>query len=381
MSAPLLQSVGMIDDRTIEVKFDQAMSVDAELTNKSNYLITPAPPGSIVSVSAIGSDTVRIKLPTDLLSGGSYELQVSNVKSSIGEFISAQAVSLFTGIGTPPTFSSASAVSKSKIRVQFSEPMDPALLVDPDLWSVTSATTGKRVEVSGVALVDDGTGLFRDVEIFVSSKMTNGGEHVISGLGLADAAGNPQSTGDMIVFTGIADLPRILSAQLDDSDSGRLIVTFDSPMDRSFATPISSWRVESPAIVPRVYISKVDLSEDRKNATLYVSESKNGSLYAAQASGSVVDDYGNTLEPNYSYRAFYGIGEAPTLVRWSRVGKNRIDVYFSESMLDGVEIRNSSRYSIDNGASVVSVLAVEGNVVKLATTDLVSEILYTLTIS
>lgn len=150
MSAPLLQSVGMIDAKTIEVKFDQAMAVDSEFTNKANYTITPTPPGSISSVSALGSNTVRIKLPTDLLSGGSYLLGVSNVKSKLGEVVSDQATSLFVGIGTPPMFASASATSKSKIRVEFTEPMDPALLVKPDLWSIVSATTGKQVQISEI---------------------------------------------------------------------------------------------------------------------------------------------------------------------------------------------------------------------------------------
>lgn len=381
MTAPLLQSVGMIDAYTIEVKFDQAMAVDSQLTKKANYKITPLPPGEIVSVSALGSKTVRIKLPTDLLSGGEYLLQVSNVKSTLGEAVSDLAASLFVGIGTSPTFETANAISKNKIRVEFTEPMDPALLVKPDLWSITSATTGKQVQISGVSLVDEGSGLFSKADVFVSSKMTDGGDHVIMGLGLKDAAGNQQSTGDMITFVGIADLPRMTSAQLDEANPKRLIVTFDSPMDRFFVTPISSWRVESPSVIPRVYISKVDLSVDRKTATLSVSESKDGSLYAVQAAGVVVDDYGNTLEANHDYQGFYGSGEAPTLVRWTRVGKNRVDVYFSEPMLDGAEIRNASRYSLDNGASVVSVLAVESNVIKLATTNLMPEIFYTLTIS
>jgi hypothetical protein len=324
---------------------------------------------------------VRIKLPTDLLSGGPYLLEVSNVKSKGGEVVSDQASSLFVGIGTPPMFAAASATSKTKIRVEFTEPMDPALLVKPELWSITSATTGKQVQISGVSLVDDGSGLFFKVDVFVSSKMTHDGDHVIMGLGLTDAAGNAQNTGDMITFVGVADLPRMTSAKLDEADPKRLIVTFDSPMDRSFATPITSWRIESPSIIPRIYIRKVELSEDRRTAVLSVSESKNGSLYAIQASSVVVDDYGNPLASNYDYQGFYGSGEAPTLVRWTRVGKNRVDVYFSEPMLDGAEIRNASRYSLDNGASVVSVLAVEGNVVKLATTNLMSEIFYTLTIS
>ena len=381
MSAPLLTSVGMTDATTIEIQFDQAMA-ESGLTDAANYLITPEPPGpDQIAAKAIGSSAVRLLLPTDLKSGGQYQLQVIKLKNKLGESISDQASSLFTGIGNPPVFVSASAASKLKILVEFSEPMDPDLLVKPSLWSVVSLVTGKAVKVSGVSLVDDGDGFFRKAELSISSKMTEDGEHLVTGLGFTDASGNPQSTGDSIEFLGIADLPKMIGAELDAANPKILNLEFDSPLDRAFASAIGSWRVESAGVLPRVYISKAQVSENRQAVRLSVSESKNGSLYAAQASALVIDDYGNQLDPAHSYKTFYGQGEPPTLERWSWVSKNRVDVYFSEPMLDGAEIRNPARYTLDNGASVIDVLSVEGRIVKLVTSNVQPGVEYTLTIA
>lgn len=382
MSAPLIQSASSLAGSTIEVVFDQAMLVNSNLLDPANYTISPEPPGlsSDRSVQAVSSTRIRITLPTDLLAGGAYTVAASDVYSKLGELVSPAATAPFVGIGTRPSFVSAVALDKSTVRVTFDEPMNHSRLTDVQGWSITSLTTGKMLVVSSAAAIDSGDGFFRAVDLKLGSKMKNGGDHQVAGIGQRDAAGNLQKTGDVAEFEGIADLPRMTDASLDASNSKLLVLSFDTTLDPAFATSLSAYRVVSPQFLPRVYIGSLALSEDRKSVKLGISEAKQGETYAVQAASSVVDSSGNVLLPAFSYRFFTGVGQAPTLVRWSRVGKNRVDVYFSEAMLDGVEIRNPARYAFDNGASTVSVLAVEGNLVKLAVTDITAGVLYTLTI-
>ena len=384
MSAPLLSSVSMLDENTIEVVFDQAMRTELDAyTDASSYIITPAPPGTNAdrTVVAIGSATVRITLPTDLLNGGTYNLTAVNVRGVSDELVSDSASSNFAGQGTRPAFSAVVATSKTTVRVLFTEPMSEGLIGNAERFSIMSLTTGKFVDISGFSLVDEGTGLFRSVDLYIAGKMTDGQDHELTARSLTDAAGNSQITGDVATFEGVADLPRMISATLDEINSKVIYLAFDTAMDQSFATSLSSYRIITPESIPQVYISRANISNDRQTVTLGISEAKNGSIYAAQAAASVVDEFGNELASGYSGQIFTGVGEAPTLVRWDRISANRVDVHFSEPMLDGVEIRTPTHYTFDNGVTTVAVLGVIGEVVQLSTTDITPGVFYTLTIA
>lgn len=383
MSSPLLASVVATHPTIVEVTFDQAMLANAAFLDPANYAITPAPPGqtSDITVQAISSTVARLILATDLKLGALYSIQVSNLTSALAEPISGEASSSFSGLGTSPSFSGAVALDKSTVRVTFDEPMHPSLIVQPSRYTIVSIATGKTISVLGASAVEAGTGFYSQVDLSIGSKMTNGQSHELTCSGMADAAGNPQKTGDIATFDGLADKPRMIQATLEPADPKLVTLEFDSPLEPSFATSLSSYRVVAPAVVPRVYVAGSSISDDRRTVSLRISESRTAAVYAIQASSTVVDDAGNVLDPSYSYQFIVGVGEAPTLVRWQRISRNRVDVYFSEPMLDGAEIRNPSRYTFDNGLSTVSVLAVEGSIVKLATTDVFAGVLYTLTIA
>jgi len=78
--------------------------------------------------------------------------------------------------------------------------------------------------------------------------------------------------------------------------------------------------------------------------------------------------------------SFLGLGELPQILSVEAVGINRVDVTFTETMTDNEAIRNAANYSFNNGLSVLSVLSMSDDVVKLATSDQVPGTLYTLTI-
>lgn len=383
MSAPLLASVVATHPTIVEVTFDQAMLANAAFVDPANYVITPTPPGpsSAITIQSISSTVARIALATDLKLGAAYSIHVIGLTSALGEAIDDSATSPFTGLGTPPSFSSVVAIDKSTVRVTFDEPMAHDLIVQPSRYKLVSLTTGKIISVLAASAIEAGTGFYSQVDLAIGSKMTDGADHEITCVGLTDASGNPQTTGDSALFDGIADLPRMIEATLDPANPKLLVLEFDTSLETSFATSLSSYRVISPTVVPRVYIASVSIAENRRLVSLRISESRTGALYAVQAASMVVDDAGNQLDPSYSYQFITGVGEAPALARWQRVSRNRVDVYFSEPMLDGIEIRNPARYTFDNGLSTVSVLAVEGSIVKLATTDVMPGILYTLTIA
>jgi hypothetical protein len=99
-------------------------------------------------------------------------------------------------------------------------------------------------------------------------------------------------------------------------------------------------------------------------------------------SGSPTDRYGFTVNLVGCFADFAGVGTAPTVVSVAAVGRNRVDVKFSEPMLDdGGDIRDPGRYTFDGGLSVISVLDVVGDTVKLVTSDQTAGQLYNLTIT
>lgn len=117
---------------------------------------------------------------------------------------------------------------------------------------------------------------------------------------------------------------------------------------------------------------------------LVTSEHTDGEPYLVEVeSGAAapLNRFGIALNPSGDSGVYTGAGEFPTISEVRAISQNRVDVKFSEPMLDTAEIRNASNYSFTGGLLVTSVLDVVGDTVQLVTSDQTPGQVYTLTIS
>jgi hypothetical protein len=78
---------------------------------------------------------------------------------------------------------------------------------------------------------------------------------------------------------------------------------------------------------------------------------------------------------------YVGIGDAPSIKQVLAVSPNRVDVVFNENMKSTPEILDPSRYTWSGGLSTLDVLELDGDTVKLVTTDQTTGAIYDLTIN
>ena len=384
MTAPKLLSAEAISPVTIDLVFDQPMTGIA-LKTISNYSVVPALPAfNIATAIVVNAVTVRLQLKASMLDGGSYTVTVNDkLKSSLNESVDPAFRSAeFIGIGTKPVVTSAIATDAQTIRVTFKEAIDPASASVLSIYTITSESTGRTIPLSASTPIGTGSGLVTKVDLTISSssKMTDGGLHTLDVLGVKSAAGTEQTAISSAEFIGIADLPRVIAVSFDEL-SNSAIIEFDSPVQRTGASALGSFAVVSQPGVPQLYHSSIDVAEDRRSLALELSDAKTGALYLVAVSPNVVDDFANPIDGDHNSGTFIAVGTLPTLVRAVPIGTNRLDLVFSKPIRDSAAVRDEIHYSATGGLTIVKVLDVELETIKLATSDQLPGAAYTITIS
>jgi len=206
----------------------------------------------------------------------------------------------------------------------------------------------------------------------------------------AAAAGNLlgvfESPIPMVVNLGgnLTGNPRVASAEARSHI--RVRVNFDQPMtDDSRLRDPNTYTIISLGAGVNTFVTNVipDPSAFPAFVDLDTNEMTGGEGYQARVEsgpGSPVNQIGLPMAPAGSVASFIGVGQDPTVVTVAGITENLVDVTFSENMLDNASIRDITKYVFDNGLSVLAVLEVVGNRVRLVTDDQVPELLYTLTI-
>lgn len=385
MAPPRVLSATAESATRIVVQFDQAMNEDVELTDIANYSASPSIPDfENATVSVLTNSSVAIVLSINMLSREQYTITVSqNITSAGLQVLDFQYLSVvFLGIGDNPQISAASALTNSTIQVTFSEPMRLLELSNSNNFFVASRDTGRKVAVTSSSPILDGDGYYRSTVLGIAStsKMTNGGLHILEARSLYDVVGNGGQTASGS-FVGMADLPRVLSCEVFEEER-QLRVVFDSPMSPIWAVAAGAYEIESDQSgVPSGFYDKAVLSEDQTAVTLDISELRIGAPYDIIATSIVRDEFGNLVNSEYNSSSFTGVGNIPVLTRAVAVGQNRMDLVFSEPIRDNAQSRDVSRYTADGGLSFLTVLAVDGDTVKLTTTDQTPGQNYTVTVT
>jgi len=213
--------------------------------------------------------------------------------------------------------------------------------------------------------------------IGIATTLASGGSQMHAAVGVIPAA---------LALTGnIVAAPRVVSAAALLSTVVR--VHFDQSMT-------SDSRLEDKAnytLTPAAggadsYVQGVipENSTDPTYVDLYVNELTDGIAYqvdVATGAGSPVALTGIALNALVNVASFTGLGIAPTIAGLQAISANLVDVIFSENMLDNDAIRDFTKYTFDNGLTVSAVMSVDGNTVRLVTSDQTPGLVYTLTIS
>jgi len=198
--------------------------------------------------------------------------------------------------------------------------------------------------------------------------------HVSAGIASASVV----ARGEMVSYVRVSSVVALSST--------RIRINFDRPMldDSALRNPANYTVQPTVGGGAPVYYTTI-VPEDEPEPTyveIPISEMTDGPVYEAIvfASGPT-DPEGTPIDPANNSGTFVGIGIDPEVMRVESTGLNRADVIFTEAMEDNAAIREASRYAFDGGLSVLAVLDVVGDTVKLVTSDQTPGQLYTLTIS
>ncbi len=187
-----------------------------------------------------------------------------------------------------------------------------------------------------------------------------------------------ESLGNLVSLVRIANAEAI--------NAYKLRIHFDKPMKKNNSlSDVSNYTItpHSPgALTPYVY--EVDLPDVLYPTYVDLITSKmTGELYykiEVSTLGPVsyddlhIDEYNNI-------RYFTSILERPTISQIIVISDIRIDIVFSENMKYNDSIKDISNYTFDNGLSAISILEVDGDTVKMVTTEQLPNVIYTLTIN
>jgi len=294
------------------------------------------------------------------------------------------AVEITGEFGDPSPTISVSVTGATTLRVNFSEAMaDTTEIDDPTSYGVSVETDGAvGVAVSSVTREAVTNPTYVDL---VTTEHTDGADYTLTvDPAVVDQQGDSVEDPDPYVGQGVQ--PQISSVAALNATSVRL--TFDEPMDLNSGelTEAANYTITpQTAGAAAAVINSVTagLGSTPTYVDLDTSEHTEGATYevAVVTSGEIRDAAYNPIDPAGAADTYTGEGDAPTLLRVEPVSSTRVDLVFSESMRDNTTVRDPAQYIWDNGLTTLAVLELDGDTVKLVTTEQTEGLLYNLTIS
>lgn len=382
MANPQVTTAAVVsaEEHTIRIDFDQTMRQDALFYDVANWSVDSH---TIVAVSSkLGVSTALLYLGEEMLTNAYLSARAYNVTNEAAEVVDgAFNTAYFVAQGVAPDLVSASASSPTSILVTFSEPMRVPGRDDPSNYFVL-APIGASEGTIGNVQIDSPT----QCTLNLNYELTTGAQYTLLILvsQFLDLAGNAiTSTGDYkaVYFAGVGSAPQMVSAVLEDN--GKLTVTFNEDMcDEGALVAKQNYIVEptAPGAAP-VFVKSVKRINAR-TVSLEISETTAGANYVVAADG-VRDMAKNEIDPDHADATFVGAGASPRVTLVRAIGPNRVDVVFSEEMLDNDSIRDPAKYSFTGGLIVLSATPdpADARIVALVTTPWTPNTEYTLTIT
>lgn len=388
MVAPKISSaVAQSNGLQVLVTFDQAMKQDAAFFNLVNWTVLPGHAVAVVAGPSV--TTALLTITPEMLTAAALTVTVNTaVENILNEGMDPGFNSLaFNGLGISPEIASVVATGPNTIRVTFNEPMtDNAALIDAASY-VFAPSPGAVPLVITTSIIQEAVANPTFVDIPVN-EMTDAADYTFSiaaGAGLQDVVGNvidPDAPNNIVVFVGNGTLPSVASAVV--LAGGIIRINFDEPMRKDAQLSFAANYLFTPVTAGAAQLFFDEISvPDIDNPTfveISVSEMTDGATYDITVDGPT--DLGFNPIGVTDTATFIGEGVNPIIDLIVAVSKNRVDVVFSESMKNNIDINDPARYTWDNSLLTLDVLEVTpAGIVKLSTNDQVPGILYTLTVA
>ena len=187
-----------------------------------------------------------------------------------------------------------------------------------------------------------------------------------------------ENYGKLVVLT------KVLSAAM--SRVGEVKIEFNRKMRKNTLLVDPYYYALTPitpgAVTP--YINSISTPDviNPSYVTLDVSGMTNGATYKATVAKYGPSDIdGLYIDELFNNQDFSAIGEIPTIKQITAISETIIDVKFTKNMKYNPAIRDVSKYTANGGLSIISILEVSEDTVKLVTSEQSPGVLYTLSIS
>jgi hypothetical protein len=190
---------------------------------------------------------------------------------------------------------------------------------------------------------------------------------------------------NVVCYGKLSKLVKVLSVEA--TQHGVLRVTFDRGL-KDNAALVMPYNYIPTVLTPGAAPIVVNVVLPEANTArpayvdLEVSEMTQGASYSCAVSpNGPVDSDDTPIDPDNNASTFVGIGEYPTIKHLISQSANRVDIVFSEAIVDNTYARDALNYTFDGGLNVLNVLDVIDDTVKLVTSNQAPGALYTLTIN
>ena len=191
-----------------------------------------------------------------------------------------------------PLIENARALTSTRIRIDFTEVMDPnSQLATPGNYNITPSSAGAVKPAIQAVTVPD-TDFPRFVELTVS-ELTEGGSYEASVTSSNVTSGGVPVVQDPFSFTGIGVLPSIVVVVATSSTTAE--VRFNEPIrDAGAVRDTGSYTFTSPAPPDDLVVVDV-LSVEGNVVTLETTTQEEGTIYTLEVDGNISDNANNNL--------------------------------------------------------------------------------------
>lgn len=348
-----LATATALNQNLIELSLKEAVTVaDAKLLTLKD---STGKVIAIESASLYNDKTLWLRV-RGLTSGARYALSAEN---TVSFFVNNYDISQPTLLG-----SSSVALTSNKLRVTFSDQMDPETALVPSNYSINGLVVKSAVFEKNAEGKDK-----RDVVLLTTSVQTAGSSYTLTvSQNVTDLAGNiikADNAYRAFTFLGLAPdttAPRLLTAQAIDGKHIRLIFDESSDLEPTTVMNISNYSIADKStgkslvsVTAAERMASASGSGIFNEVLLTTSLQTFGQLYEI-AVKNIADEFGNVVSETANYKAiFYGQTEdtvAPRLLTAYNISSNKVLLTFSKN-LNKLTAEQAMNYSFDKGLTVL----------------------------
>jgi len=267
--------------------------------NPANYAFTGGLTAVSVSLVTPGPTVVEVTVDKEMLQGGAYEVEVSNVQNMYASVIDPLFdTASFNGIGIAPEVSSAAAQDEFTVRVVFNEDMkNNVALTTPTNYSFTGGLVAGSVSRINATTVDA-----------TVSEMKQSQAYTVTVSNVEDVAGNTIAGPPLnqAGFSGIGVAPQLLSAAIPVTGEPQSVyVDYTEAVQVPYAEDETNY-----SILPDLGALVVTQVTTTRYKVTFTFSVVSGQLYTVTVV-NVPDLAGNPIDPAHDEAAWTAVVPSP----------------------------------------------------------------------